>query len=238
MSETLAFLIDAPLQSWGVSSKFQRRDTENWPTKSALVGLLAAALGIDKNSPDEAERLAPLCQLTFSVLRWSKPVPSLRLTDFHTVGGGYDKKDPFEKLFISRKAGDGSPFGTVITRRTYLNDSRFIALFEGDASTLKNIAEALHDPGWGLWFGRKSCIPAAPLAPVLASTVEGVLAAMAEQLNVDLTSLLNLAGMTEKAGDGTFHQADQPIAFGHHHGPIPAAYLSRSVRRLKPGELP
>src|SRR5690606_12246943 len=130
MSETLAFLIDSPMQAWGASSKFQRRETEIWPTKSALVGLLAAALGIDKHAPDELEHLAPITALTFSVVRWPKESPYLRLSDFHTIGGGYDKKNPAEKPFIPRKAGDGSPFGTVITRRTYLTNARFIALFE------------------------------------------------------------------------------------------------------------
>jgi CRISPR-associated protein Cas5/CasD subtype I-E len=237
MSKTLAFLIDAPLQSWGASSKFQRRDTENWPTKSALIGLLAAALGIDKNAADEADRLAPLCGLVFTVLRWPKAAPSVRLTDFHTVGGGYDKKDPVEKLFISRKAGDGSPFGTVITRRTYLMDTRFIAIFQGDGETLDNVAKALLDPVWGLWFGRKACMPAEPLSPVVALSAVEALTTMADRLGVDPAALLTLEGMTEKAGKGTFHQADQPTAFGQHHGPIPTAYLSRSVRRLEPGEI-
>ncbi len=238
MSETLAFLIDAPLQSWGVSSKFQRRETESWPTKSALVGVLAAALGIDKHAPDEAELLAPYAALTFSVLRWPKPHPSLRLADFHTIGGGYDKTDPVQRLHIPRKAGDGSPFGTVITRRTYLTDARFIALFQGDPATLHHAAAALLDPVWGVWFGRKSCLPATPLSPVVAVTASEALAQLATILGCDPAEMTALEGLTENSGDGSFYQSDQPIAFGRHHGPVPAAYHSRHVRRLSPGERP
>lgn len=237
MSDTLAFLIDAPLQSWGAASKFQRRETESWPTKSALVGVLAAALGIDKDAPDEAAGIAPLAALCFSVFRCPKPAPSTRLTDFHTIGGGYDKSNPFEKLYIPRKA-DGSSPNTVITRRTYLTDARFIALFQGDRATLERAAAALLDPVWGVWFGRKTCIPAEPLSPVIAANPREALAALLQKLGNDPTELPALEGMTELPGDGRFYQADQPVAFGQHHGAIPAAYLSRPVRRLAPGELP
>ena len=238
MSDTLAFLIDAPLQSWGASSKFQRRETESWPTKSALVGVLAAALGFDKHAPDEIVRIAPLATLCFSVFRWPKPAPVIRLTDFHTIGGGYDKTNSAEKLHIPRKAGDGSPFGTVITRRTYLTDARFIALFQGDRATLERAAAALLDPVWGVWFGRKTCIPAEPLSPVVAASPREALAALLQKLGNDPAELPALEGMTESPGDGRFYQADQPVAFGQHHGAIPVAYHSRPVRRLAPGELP
>ncbi len=236
MSEhTLAFLIDAPLQSWGASSKFQRRETESWPTKSALIGVLAAALGIDKHATDEVEKLAPIAALTFTVLRWPKSHPSLRLTDFHTIGGGYDKSDPVQKLHIPAKAGDRSPFGTVITRRTYLTEARFIALFQGDHATLEKAATALLDPVWGIWFGRKTCIPATLLSPVIAENPTTALSALATKLDQEIPAL---EGMTESPGGGRFYQSDQPIAYGLHHGPVPAAYHSRPLRRLAPGELP
>lgn len=241
MSDTLAFLIDAPLQSWGASSKFQRRETEGWPTKSALIGVIAAALGIDKHSSDEAEQLAPFAALTFSVLRWPKAHPALRLTDFHTVGGGYDKENPLERLFIPKTA-DGkwkaSEKQTVVTKRTYLNDARFIALFQGDRAILEKAVAALLDPVWGVWFGRKSCIPAAPLSPVVAGNAGEALSALMAQLGMEAAELPELEGLTESPGPGSFYQSDQPTAYGQHHGPVPLAYHSRHVRRLGPGELP
>ncbi len=236
MSNTLVFLIDAPLQSWGVSSKFQRRETEGWPSKSALIGLLAAALGIDKNLPDEALKLSSYAALRFTVLRWPKPAPVTRLADFHTIGGGYDKTDPVQKLHIPAKAGDGSPFGTVITRRTYLTDARFIALFQGDRITLEKAAQALRDPVWGLWFGRKTCLPAELLSPILAASPAQAIASLLHTLGHDPAIADNLDALTEAPGPGTYHQADQPIAYGQHHGSLPAAYLSRPLRLLAPGE--
>lgn len=129
----LAFYLDAPMQSWGASSKYQYRETSAFPTKSAVVGILAAAIGIDKHSSNEAERLAPLNQLRLTAVRLPKsahgcPLNSTRLTDFHTVGGGYDKSASLrEKMSIPQKAS-GAPFGTVITRRTYLTEISFIAI--------------------------------------------------------------------------------------------------------------
>src|SRR5437867_8366107 len=50
-------MFDAPLQSWGFASRFQRRTTGLHPTKSGVVGLLCAALGAAKGSATEREWL-------------------------------------------------------------------------------------------------------------------------------------------------------------------------------------
>jgi CRISPR system Cascade subunit CasD len=41
------------MQAWGFNSQFNRRDTALFPTKSALVGLCCAAMGLDRGSEDE-----------------------------------------------------------------------------------------------------------------------------------------------------------------------------------------
>lgn len=53
---TLLLRLAAPLQSWGSDSKFETRKTDREPTKSGVVGLLAAALGLRR---DDTEGLAP-----------------------------------------------------------------------------------------------------------------------------------------------------------------------------------
>lgn len=234
----LAIHLDAPMQSWGTSSRFQYRETDAFPGKSAIIGLIAAAMGIDKHAPGEADEIAALAALRLTVLSIPKPRSVNRLSDFHTIGGGYDKKGPLhEKLSIPKKAS-GAPFGTVITRRSYLTDAAFVAILEGDAALLDTIAAALLDPVWGVWFGRKTCIPASPLSPVIAPSLREALAALLQKLGRDPAEIDNLEGVTEEDGPGTWFQMDQPVAFGQHHGPVPQAYLSRPVRRLSPGELP
>lgn len=230
---TLGFLIDSPMMSWGSSSRFNRRETEAFPTKSAIVGLLAAALGIDKHAPDEAERLAPLTALKLTVLRVprpSTPMP-LRLSDFHTVGGGYEaRKSNFERMSIPRKASGGASANAVITHRTYLTEARFIALLDGPQDLLETLAAALLDPVWGVWFGRKTCLPAFPLTPVVHESHASVVSSILEKPGIATADLTTLDGVTEAEGPDAWHLADQPVSYGAHHAPVPAPYHSRPVR--------
>ena len=238
MSDTaahLAFLIDSPLMSWGVSSRFNQRETEAYPSKSALIGLIAAAMGIDNQDVDESIALAPLVQLKLTVLRLERGEgrPFGRLSDFHTVGGGFDPKESnYSRMSIPRKASGGPSGNASITRRTYLTEARFLAVFHGDLKVLEKVSTALLDPVWGIWFGRKTCIPAMPLSPILAETPREALAELLQKLGRDPAVIDQLEGVTEDHGSGTWFQPDQPVAFGQHHGEVPHPYLSRPVRRI------
>jgi CRISPR system Cascade subunit CasD len=233
---TLAILLDGPLQSWGVDSRYQQRDTAAFPTKSGIIGLLAAALGIDKHAPNEATLLAPYVALRLTVLRSPSGVPkrSGRLTDFHTVGGGYDSAAGWQRLSISRRA-TGGPADTVITRRSYLTDSAFVALLEGDRTVLATAADALSDPCWGLWFGRKACIPAAPLAPTIEATPQAAFDALRRRFGLAPCPLESFDRQVEKLpaemASDAFYQPDQPKSFGNR------SFVSRPIRYIR-GSIP
>lgn len=241
-TRAFAILLDGPMQSWGSSSRFTRRETEAFPTKSALIGLLAAAAGIDKHAPDEAEQLAPFASLRLTVYRLPRAAGRLvgRLSDFHTVGGGYDAKaSAFDKMSIPRKASGGASANAVITHRTYLNEARFIAAFEGAADVITTAIRHLENPVWGVWFGRKTCLPAMPLCPVesgdnhaAAGTLIGRIREWEESTRrssfpPDL-DLAQLERWEEPAGDrlqpGDFHLHDQPVSFGQRE------FVSRPIR--------
>lgn len=214
MSEqTLAFILDAPLQSWGATSRFQRRETESFPTKSGVLGLVAAALGLDKWAADEAAQLAPLAALEFSALRLPPKDASLvqRLTDYHTIGGGYDQSTAMGKLSVPHKASGGA-FGTVVTRRTYLTGAKFVILLRGNADLLGRIQSALADPVWGGWLGRKCCIPATPFSPELAADSLAATTALLQRLG-RADDPAKLQAVREEEADGAFHQPDEPISF-------------------------
>ena len=76
----LLLRLAAPLQAWGSSSKFIVRSTEREPTKSGVIGMIAAALGIQRN--DDPQKLVPLTTLRFGVRADKEGV---LLKDFHTV---------------------------------------------------------------------------------------------------------------------------------------------------------
>lgn len=163
----LALFLRAPLQSWGVSGKFGERPTMSFPSKSGVLGLLAAATGIDRSDDAWLERAA---KMRFSV-RAYRTGP--RLSDYHTVGGGYDKDHPRERRCIPAKAEDGKPGNTALTRREYLQESVFGVVLSGDDdSFLERIANGVQDPVWGVWLGRKSCVPTEPVFAGLVDSEE------------------------------------------------------------------
>lgn len=133
---TLLLRLAAPLQSWGVASKFDTRDTAREPTKSGVIGLLAAALGRRRT-----EGLDDLKALRFGV-RIDQPGTLLR--DFHTAR--LNEKDP--------------PF---VTTRYYLADAVFLVGLEGKDYFLQELAAALKNPVFPLYFGRRSCPPVGQL---------------------------------------------------------------------------
>jgi len=157
-SETcLALLLDGPMQSWGHASRFERRTTALHPTRSGVFGLISAALGIDKHACDEHVQLARLNELTVTTVKLDRrddrgrKIPIQRLEDYHTVTG------------IRRASGKVDKDATVQTYRHYLLDARFGVLLEGPETLLGEIATALRNPKWGVWLGRKCCLPASPV---------------------------------------------------------------------------
>lgn len=134
---TLLLRLAAPLQSWGSDSKFETRKTDREPTKSGVVGLLAAALGLRR---DDTEGLARLNGLRFAVR--ADQEGSL-LVDFHTA-----------------KSRDTS----YVTYRHYLQDAVFLAGLESeDEALLRELEVALRHPVYPLYLGRRSCPPTLPL---------------------------------------------------------------------------
>jgi len=126
---TMLMRLAAPLQSWGADAKFDRRGTERIPTKSGVIGLVAAALGRRRD-----ERTHDLIDMRFGV-RVEQEGALLR--DYHTAKG--------EKPYI--------------TNRYYLTDAVFLAGLEGSNDLLREIEHALMYPAFPLFLGRRSCPP-------------------------------------------------------------------------------
>ncbi|MGW7352968.1 type I-E CRISPR-associated protein Cas5/CasD [Streptomyces sp. NPDC054784] len=150
----LLLRLAGPLQSWGEHSHFNHRDTAAFPTRSGLIGLLAAALGRDREHP--LDDLATL-HLTVRVDR-----PGVPLTDLHTVGGGLPTKETVTTAAGKKRPGDTS---TLLSRRTYLADAAFtVALTHPhDFPLLDHCADALRAPHWPPYLGRRACPPEGPL---------------------------------------------------------------------------
>ena len=170
----LALRLEAPLQSWGFDSQYSRRTTGLMPTKSAIAGICCAALGLPRGSEEERRFLEDFRALRMTAIAIprngrKRDLPVRRLQDYHTVGGGYNPQDPNERMGITVSAEDGKPRTkhgqalAVLTHRQYLTDASFGVLLEGEETILNKIAAAINQPKWGIWLGRKSCIPSAPI---------------------------------------------------------------------------
>ena len=161
----LLLWLEAPLQSWGHDSKFGRRDTLNFPTKSGVMGLVCCALGQGGQQREFLAQFAPLKQTVFSFVRKNHKAekrdrePLLR--DFHMVGSGYDDKDPWTTLLIPKTAEGKKAVGggAKMTYRYYLQDAFFAVVLETPSDLAGSIAQALQAPVWDLCLGRKSCVP-------------------------------------------------------------------------------
>jgi len=161
----LLLWLEAPLQSWGHDSKFGRRDSLDFPTKSGLLGLICCAMGAGGKQTEFLERWADRdIQIEAYVLADRKGAPLPRqplMRDFHMVGSGYDDSDPWQSLLIP-KTSDGKKAvggGSKMTYRYYLEDMAFAVALQGPNEDLEAVESALRNPVWDLYLGRKNCVP-------------------------------------------------------------------------------
>lgn len=195
--------LSAPLQAYGTGSRFASiRDTATHPTRSALIGMIAASLGIPRTRPELLKTLRPL-RFTIRVDR-----PGVIQRDFHTVGGGHD--DNSHTIVTA----DGKPRAlskaTLVTERYYLADAAFtIAVTTPDPRLLRTCAEALTTPHWPTHLGRRACPPD---TPVFLTETTRPLAALTE------LPLHVAAGEHERYGTRVEFIADHPLD----HLPVPA----------------
>ena len=150
-ANTLFLRLEGPLQSWGAQeSKFVIRRTVEAPTKSGVIGLLCAAMGIGRIEASEEKWLSKLSDLKMGV-RIDRP--GIRWWDYHTVGA---------KMQMRIAAGGIKP-GAMLTRREYLCDASFLVALQGDPALIADLKTALESPKWTFYLGRKCCPPSRPL---------------------------------------------------------------------------
>ena len=222
----VALYLKGPLQSWGVGAKFGIRPTMSYPSRSGVLGLIAAACGIDRTDDAWLERVSSLritartyCTQT-SDSRGNKSLRNsdgLRLYDYHTVGGGRDeaKKGSWTYRMNVAKAEGGVK--TELTTRDYLQDAAFGVVVSGDdvqPSQIDEIAVHLENPVWGIWLGRKCCIPTEPvLVGVYESQDEAWTAISKRAERSGRVATMSLTEVSPGSSDVEDILMDDPISF-------------------------
>jgi len=139
---TLLLRIGGPLQAWGDQSRFERRMTRPEPTKSGILGLVAAAQGRSRE-----DDLTDLGVLAYGV-RTEQEGRLVR--DYQTA------QRPDSVL----GKGWANP---KLSYRYYLADALFLVGIQGDRALLEGIAEAVRSPEFPLYLGRRACPPTLPI---------------------------------------------------------------------------
>ncbi|CBL44345.1 CRISPR-associated protein, CT1976 [gamma proteobacterium HdN1] len=165
MTDYLLLRLYGPLASWGEIAVGESRHSAVHPSRSALLGLLGAALGIERH--DDAGQQALIQGYRFGIKLECVGSP---LRDYHTVQTGVP---PRKFQFRSRRqelAAD--KIDTILSTREYRCDSLALVAVEampGAPVNLISLAEALRRPHFALYLGRKSCPLALPLLPQVIS---------------------------------------------------------------------
>lgn len=223
------------MQSWGGPSRFNRRQTNGEPTKSAIVGLLAAA--------DGRRRVDPIEDLVALRLGVRTDQPGTLLRDYHTVSD-YRGRPMLSSQITAKgvqKLTSPAKF-TGVTERFYLQDAVFVAVVSGMPELLSALASAVRSPAFPLALGRRSCVPTQPLvltrddADLWPGSVEEVLRSVPWQAGVDAQRRMSQRRdrpsrielpMTVDDEAALDVVQDRPVTFE----PTARSFVSRAVRR-------
>lgn len=188
-SSYLVFSLAASLGAMGELAGHERRGSLLWPGRSALIGLMGAALGIQRNGD-----FAGLDQLRIDVAIFES---GTTVRDFHTFqsvpAAAVKKPSSRPEALLAAK----DRLVTGLTLRDYRAGVFYGVAVQGDG--LEEIAGSLRKPCFTLYLGRKSCPLSAPLCPKLveAATVEEAL----EHVTVPMWFPQDMAAQTLVVGE-------------------------------------
>ncbi len=179
MPDFLILKCQGAMQAWGGHTYEDYRPSHIFPTRSAVVGLLGACLGISRQQPQQLKKLSDSFELTvlanprqveqrqFSGERKSRRVTLQKITDYHTV-------------LNARRADGGKRDDAIVSRREYLCDAEFtlaLAFMDSAEYDMGTVVAAIKKPKYTPYLGRRSCPLQRPLyeAIVTADSAQHVL---------------------------------------------------------------
>ncbi len=161
MTEYLVLALVAPMGAFGDLAGHERRGSHHWPGRSALLGLIGAALGLRRDDREGQAALATW-RTAVSVLQASEIWRDFQTVQ--TVPSARIKRPATRRAAL--EALQRTDTG-IITQRDYRSDCAFgAALWGGEIHPLE---EALKRPAFTPYLGRKSCPLSAPMDPKLVA---------------------------------------------------------------------
>ena len=159
----LLFRLYGPMASWGEIAVGETRHTASYPGKSAIIGLLSAALGIKRNCTENQLQMQQGYVVAVEVYS-----QGTLLRDYHTAQvpdsvGNLIYHTRRDELVIGKDR-----MGTILSSREYRSDAFALAAvraLEDAPYNLKTMKAHLEGPRFHIYLGRKSCPLAAPMNP-------------------------------------------------------------------------
>lgn len=177
----LLFQLHGPLASWGTIAVGDRRPSFERPSRSAMLGLIAAALGYKRPDPrrhdaDTCETLDRKHRTLADSLHMALRLETcgVYLQDFHTVQA--PKTSNHATRAIELRVEDDKLNTKLSQRDYYASQFATVCLWKrtGQGPSLAKIAEKLKAPDFTLYLGRKSCPPALPFDPFIDDKAETI----------------------------------------------------------------
>lgn len=212
MQSSLLLWLQGPFQSYGYNSLFDIRDTALFPTKSAICGIICAAMGKDGEQEELLKKLvsSPLNVIAYVPQKGSYSIES----DFQTIGTNYNPNDEFELAMIPKKS-DGSKAtattGAMVISKKILEDLSFACILKYDSDFAEIIYKSLLEPIFPLCLGRKAYIPTEFIAQGIFQNDK--------ELEIKITQLveeklLKKSFSVKECSDGEHLINDVPLCFG------------------------
>lgn len=194
----VALRLHGPLQAWGSAAIGDNRPTLPFPSRSGVLGLVAACIGIRRGETQRLCALAAGARVHVRVDAAGTPI-----VDDQTI-----QDNP--NASTTRQ--------TIQSKRTYLCDASFVAVVSpGPEITTSEIIAAVKAPAFSPFLGRRSCVPLTPLLAsqeaVEASDPIGLFATI-QRGPVELFSQLDADGANTRQGHDYYLDVD------HFPGPL------------------
>ena len=157
----LVFTLYAPIGSFGDIAVGERRMSWARPGRSAILGMLAAAQGFERENEDAHQKLES--GLFYAV---RTDAPGRPLIDYHTAQSPKARRG--RRYATRREELESDDLNTILSTREWRMDSYFtVALWLRPDShlDLEVIMNSLCRPRFALYVGRKSGPPGLPLNP-------------------------------------------------------------------------
>lgn len=165
MPHHLVFRLYAPMASWGEAAVGETRPTATYPSRSAILGFIGAALGIRRDDDDGQHQLRKGLQVAIK-----QRSPGLLMRDYHTVQVPSSQSKVSHRTRREELAVPKEALNTILSSRDYRCDGLWsvaVRLAPNAAWTLEELKAALEKPRFPLYLGRKACPLAAPLVPTV-----------------------------------------------------------------------